>query len=92
MRSSQCGRVECKDGFEKKFKMGARDEMEAQRGARPTPLQLAMQRVPLQVVLQQARSTHAGDGIGDWLATENPASYRKAHRNVTQMHDFHSCP
>jgi len=63
---------------------GARDdEMEAQRGARPTRL-----------VLQKTLRPEARHGICNrhCFPLKNPAGHRKAYCRVTQMHQSHITP
>jgi hypothetical protein len=59
------------------------DEMEAQRGARPS-LQKA--------VLQKSLRPKPCDWIDYYLPLENPAGHRKANRRIKQMHLSHLTP
>jgi len=60
------------------------DEMEAQRGARPSPNNS----------LQKALGPEPSDWIYDWhrFSPENPASHRKANCRITKMHHSHRHP
>lgn len=63
--------------------MGALDEMEAQRGARPSPTKF----------LQKALRSKASNRVyRRCLPPENPAGHRKANRRVTEMHHPHAHP
>jgi hypothetical protein len=68
---------------EKESSGRALDEMEAQRGARPSPKK---------PVLQKTLRTKPCDWIYHRLPLENPASHRKANCCVDQMHLSHIHP
>jgi hypothetical protein len=59
------------------------DEMEAQRGARPSPEK---------TLLQKALRPESRHRIYYGLPLENPASHRKTNRRVAEMHYSHNHP
>jgi hypothetical protein len=59
------------------------DEMEAQRGARPSPEKN---------VLQKTLRTKPFDWVDYCLPLENPAGHREANSRIAQMHHSHIYP
>lgn len=77
----------------RRWNLGRADEMETQRGARPSPV-LARSNRSTANLLQQTLRPETSDGIDDrhHLPLEQPAGHRKTNRRVAQMHHSHNHP